>query len=364
MEFRIEREKILGLVDHVEGIVEKRNTIPILSNILIDAEGDSIAVTATDLDIVVRDKISGVDVVQQGKITVGASTFSALIRKMPASSLIEMSVADGRMAIKSGRIRYQIPVLPADDFPLGQPTQGEDCEFKIDNMVSAFKLIRESMSTEETRYYLNGAYLAIENGDLVAVSTDGHRLGIAKIAETGIDAPNAIVPRKAVNHLIKILPGFEGEVTVRIDNRSIEFEAGDLLFHSKLIDGTFPDYTRVIPSNEDVVIKVDPQLLQQAIERVSIVTVEKTSAIKLVVEKDKITIIANSPDTGSAQEEVAAESTKEITVGYNSSYLKDILSGYSGCKTVTISLGNETSPALIRPDNSDVNRSVLMPMRI
>tara|TARA_B100000378_G_scaffold273260_1_gene265916 strand:+ start:1914 stop:3119 length:1206 start_codon:yes stop_codon:yes gene_type:complete len=364
MEFRIEREKILGLVEHVEGVVERRNTIPILSNVLIQVEGDSVAVTATDLDITIRDRITGIDVGAAGKTTVGAATFSALIRKMPASSLIDMKVEEGRMTIRSGRIRYQIPVLPADDFPLAQPTQGEDIEFSITDMVGAFKLIRDSMSTEETRYYLNGAFLAIEDKDLVAVSTDGHRLGIAKIADVGMDAPNAIVPRKAVNQFIKIMPSFEGQVTVRIDQRSIEFEAGDLLFRSKLIDGTFPDYARVIPSGNDVVIKVDPVILQQAIERVSIVTTEKTSAVTLSVEKDKITIIATSPDTGSAQEEVPAESTKEIRVGYNSNYLKDILSNYSECDMVTISLGNETSPALIRPDNSTVNRSVLMPMRI
>lgn len=364
MEFRIEREKILGLVEHVEGVVERRNTIPILSNVLIQVEGDSVTVTATDLDITIRDRITGIDVGAAGKTTVGAATFSALIRKMPASSLIDMKVEEGRMTIRSGRIRYQIPVLPADDFPLAQPTQGEDIEFSITDMVGAFKLIRDSMSTEETRYYLNGAFLAIEDKDLVAVSTDGHRLGIAKIADVGMDAPNAIVPRKAVNQFIKIMPSFEGQVTVRIDQRSIEFEAGDLLFRSKLIDGTFPDYARVIPSGNDVVIKVDPVILQQAIERVSIVTTEKTSAVTLSVEKDKITIIATSPDTGSAQEEVPAESTKEIRVGYNSNYLKDILSNYSECDMVTISLGNETSPALIRPDNSTVNRSVLMPMRI
>lgn len=364
MEIRIAREKILGIVDHVEGIVERRNTIPILSNILLEGKDSTLSVTATDLDIVVRDRIGEVDVTTEGRTTVGAATFSALVKKMPSGSMIEMTVAEGRMTIRSGRIRYQIPVIAADDFPLGQPTQGEDVEISIDAMTSAFRLVKDSMSTEETRYYLNGACLAVEGRDLVAVSTDGHRLGIAKIAELPIETSNAIVPRKAVNQFIRIMPSFEGQVTVRMDSRSIEFEAGDLLFHSKLIDGTFPDYARVIPQSEDVVIKVDPQVLQQAIERVSIVTTEKTSAVTLAVETDKITIIANSPDSGSAQEEVPAESSKAIRVGYNSNYLKDILSNYSECDQVTISLGNETSPALIRPDNSTVNRSVLMPMRI
>ena len=364
MHIRIEKDKILGIIDHVEGIVEKRNTIPILSNILLNADGDSLTVTATDLDITVSDRIADVDVEANGKTTVGAATFSALIRKMPSGSVIDMKVEDSRMTIRAGRIRYQIPVIPADDFPLGKNTEGTDFTIPVEAITRAFKLVKDSMSTEESRYYLNGTFLAIEDGSLVAVSTDGHRLSIALISETGIDRPDAIVPRKAVNEIIKILPDFDGDVTIRIDERSVEFELGDLLFHSKLIDGTFPDYTRVVPSGEGVVIKVDPATLQQAIERVSVVTTEKTSAIKLAVEKDKITIIANSPDTGSAQEEVSAESTEEITVGYNARYLREILSGYSSCGGVTITLGNETSPALIRPDGAEVDRSVLMPMRI
>lgn len=364
MHIRVEKEKILEIVDHVEGIVEKRNTIPILSNILIEASSRGLNVTATDLDIVATDFMSDVEVLQNGKTTVAAAIFGALIRKMPSGSQIDMEVVDGRMTIKGGRIRYQIPVLPSDDFPIGRATEGETIQLSIESVVRAFRLVRDSMSTEESRYYLNGAFLAIEEESLVAVSTDGHRLSIAQISDTKIKQPDAIVPRKAVNEILKILPDFEGEMGVTIDERSIRFEIGNLVFTSKLIDGTFPDYTRVVPAGDKIKIKVNPLLLQQAIERVSIVSSERTSAIRLDIEPTKITIIANNPDTGTAQEEVPAESNQEISVGYNGRYLRELLNGYQACENIMITLENETSPALIRPDNHEVDRSVLMPMRI
>jgi DNA polymerase-3 subunit beta len=364
MHLRIEKETILGVIDHVDGIVEKRNTMPILSNVLLHAHGDTLSVTATDLDITVRESVSGIDIEENGKTTVTASIFSALIRKMPSKCIIEMKVENGRMTIKGGRIRYQIPVLPADDFPLGKQTEGNEGTIQIDSVVRAFKLVKDSMSTEESRYYLNGAFIAIENDKLVAVSTDGHRLSIAQICDAIFERPDAIVPRKAVNELLKILSDFEGEMKVEIDERTITFEIGELLFTSKLIDGTFPDYTRVVPTDADMTLKVNPVELQQAIDRVSIVAAEKTSAVKLEIKGDKITITATDPQTGTATEEVAAESDVDLTVGYNGRYLREILSGYAGSEVVTISFSSETSPALIKPIGSDIDRSVLMPMRI
>lgn len=364
MHINIEKETILNLIDHVEGIVEKRNTIPILSNILIDAEGQSISVTATDLSITAREKVDGIDVIVPGKVTVSSSIFAALIRKMPGNAVIEMKLENNRMVIRGGRIRFEIPVLPAEDFPIGKETQSDPVTMSIDSLSRALRLVRDSMSTEETRYYLNGAFLAIENESLVAVSTDGHRLSVAKIDDINIDRPDAIVPRKAVSELLKILPDFEGQMSVRIDQGSISFQMGNLMFSSKLIDGTFPDYSRIMPRDSSIVVKFNPADLQQAIDRVSIVSSEKTSAIKLVIEKDKMTIIAINPDTGSAQEEVIVESTDDITVGYNGRYLREILNGYQGCEIMVMNLTNESSPTLIHPENSIIDRSVLMPMRI
>ena len=364
MHIRIEKEEILRVIDHVEGIVERRNTIPILSNIMMQTEGDKLTITATDLDTVVSDSISGVAVEDTGITTVNSSTFAGLIRKMPSKSMIDMKVENDRMTIRSGRIRYQIPVLKADDFPLSSETKGEDFTIPVEAIVRAFKLVKDSMSTEETRYYLNGSYLAIEDGNLVAVATDGHRLSIAKILELNIDAPQCIVPRKAVNELIKILPDFDGDVSVRIDERSIQFQLGELVFRSKLVDGTYPDYTRVVPGQENIRLVVDPKVLQEAIERVTVVSHEKTNAVKLMIEADKITIMVTSPDYGSAQEEVAAESNAEITAGYNGKYLRDILSSYSSHDKVIMTLRDATSPALFQPENVDIDRSVLMPMRI
>lgn len=364
MHIQIERERLISVLDHVEGIVERRNTIPILSNVLIEARGDRVSVTATDLDIVASDSVGGVSVQQEGGTTVPASTFSALIGKMPGGSMIDLKIDGGRLVIKAGRVRFQIPILPVDDFPIGAAVGGQSFSLPIASILDAFKLVKDSMSTEESRYYLNGTYLAIEDGVMVAVSTDGHRLGIAKIADVDIGAPNAIVPRKAVSELIKIMPAFEGDADINLDARSIEFRMGDLTFRSKLIDGTFPDYTRVVPSGGGTTIEVDPSMLQQAIDRVTVIAQEKSSAVKIKVEKDKLTISASSPDYGTAQEELAATCDGDATVGYNGRYLKDILSGYSDAAAVTITFADSTAPALIRPVGTDVNRSVLMPMRI
>lgn len=364
MKFRIEREKIIDVIDHVEGIIEKRNTIPILSNILLQAKGDKLKITGTDLDIVVTDQTGDVTISQEGETTVGVATFSALIRKMPSNSLIDMEIDNNRLLIRSGRIRYQIPVLPADDFVTAKATEGETFTISVDALAKAFKLVKDSMSTEETRYYLNGAFLAIEDEKLVAVSTDGHRLSIAEVEGVKIDQPNAIVPRKAVGELIKILNDYEGEIRITIDARSIRFSIGDLIFQSKLIDGTFPDYTRVVPLAGRFEFSVDPKVLQQAIERVTVVSMERTSAVKFDVKDGKIVIAANSPDAGYAEEEVAAETNGEITLGYNGRYLKDILSSYQDAEVVIFTVENETSPTLLKPKGSQINRSVLMPMRI
>ena len=364
MHIKVEKEAILEIIEHVEGVVEKRNTIPILSNILLEARGDRLSVTATDLSITARERISGVAVEEEGKATVASAIFSALVRKMPNGTLIDMKVENQRMIIRGGRIRFAIPVLPAEDFPIGKEVDGDPIVLPIESIMRAFRLVKDSISTEETRYYLNGAFLAIEDEKLVAVSTDGHRLSLALISETRINKPDAIVPRKAVNEILKILPDFEGDMTVRLDQSTISFEIGELLFSAKLIDGTFPDYTRIMPKDGQIMIHVNPSELQQAIERVSVISSEKTSAIKLHVEREKMTISATNPDTGTAQEEVAIQANDEIVVGYNGRYLREILANYQNHDTIIISLTNETSPALIHPEGVEIDRSVIMPMRI
>ena len=225
-------------------------------------------------------------------------------------------------------------------------------------------MIRDAMSTEEARYYLNGACLTVDTEALLAVSTDGHRLSIAKIANMPNGQDNSIVPRKAVGQLIKILNNFEGSVDVRIDTGKIDFQLGDLIITSKLIDGTFPDYKRVIPSETTIDVTVCPKALAMAIDRVSVVSQEKTKGIKLIAEDGLIRLEMTSHDFGTAQEEVSASVSAPITIGYNSRYLKEILDNYSDCETVWIGMSDPASPAIISPPERDAEKSIIMPMRL
>lgn len=364
MKFAIEREKLLDLVNHAESVVEKRNTIPILSNMLFSAKGGRLTVTATDLDMAVHNSIKDVTIEREGSITVPTGTFTSLLKKLPANAMVNLEIVDGRIAIKAGRSSFKLPVLPADDFPLIDRPKIDPVQITTADLNRAFKMVRSSISTEETRYYLNGVCLAIENDKLVAVSTDGHRLSIAQIGDVELSEKNAIVPRKAVGELIKILDHYEGSVEVRLTAGKIDLQLGDLIITSKLIDGTFPDYTRVIPTDTNIDVRVCPKALGNAIDRVSVVSSEKTKAVVLEFAPTGISVSVNSPDNGRAEEDVAAECSGDLKVGYNSRYLKDILDNYSDAEAVLISMNAADAPAIIRIPGEGANRSVIMPMRV
>ena len=363
MKFKAEKEKLLALIDHASGVIEKRNTIPILSNIMLIAEDGRLAIVATDLDLTVHDEIDAVDIATPGRITVNSQTFSSLLRKMPQGN-ISIRAEDGRMHIVSGRISYKIPTLPADDYPHATGPDGSGIEIETADVERAFRLVRSFMSTEETRYYLNGAYLAVENGLLVAVATDGHRMSVAKIADNQLPVTNVIVPRKTVAEVLKIISGYDGKMLVTLDERKIEMQIGKLTITSKLVDGTYPEYQRVIPTKTDITIKVEPKVLAEAIDRVNVVSTEKTRAVEVVARDGVLFIRANNPDTGNAEEEVPADVSAPIRVGYNGRYLLDVLMAYSDKDQIIISMMDAGSPALIVPYVGSVDRSILMPMRI
>ncbi len=364
MKFTTSRENLLGLIDHAEGVIERRNTIPILSHFIFSADSGELRVTTSDLDTVVINRLQDVAIDTEGKIAIPAATFTAILRKLPANNQVIVSVDAGKAKIQSGRTRCQLPTLPADQLPIFERPQGSPVQISTQAFNRALKMVRHSMSTEETRYYLNGVFLEIRDSELLAVSTDGHRLSVAKICDVDFDQPDAILPRKPVNHLIKILAEFEGHIGVVIDNNKIDFQLGDLIISSKLIDGTFPDYRRVIPSQTPVEILVCPRTLGQAIDRVSVVSYEKTKAIVFDADGSTIKLEMKSPDMGTALEEVGAQVSGPIRAGYNSRYLKEILDCYSECETVRIALNGPSDPAIISPPGTGSDRSIIMPMRI
>lgn len=364
MDIQIQKEKITDIVDHAESIIERRNTIPILSNILIQAKDGILRVRSTDLDIMVTESTDDLTINVEGETTVSGNTFLAVLKKLPAKSVVTLKAEDGFIHLVAGRSRYKLPTLPSSDFPLIPSPEGKEFQVKTEDLKNAFQKVKSSISTEETRYYLNGAYLAIQDKHLIAVATDGHRLSLAQIADFDEDTPNVIVPRKAVNELIKLLGSYDGVIVMTISEAKIEISIGTLTLLSKLVDGTFPDYNRVIPDNPDIDVHVDPKTLYEAIDRISVVSNEKTRSVTFDISEDKIILRVLSPENGNAEEQIAATSTKAIKVGYNGRYMMDILDNYKDYDTICISMSGETAPALIRPDVNGVDLSVIMPMRI
>ena len=356
MKATIERATLLRCLSHVQSVVERRNTIPILSNVLIEASGDgSLKVMATDLDLQVVETMSAVSVDTPGAITVSAHLLFDIARKLPEGSQVSLDAADNKMAVKAGRSRFSLPTLPRDDFPV--IVEGElptSFEIPAATLAQLIDRTRFAISTEETRYYLNGIFLHVADDELKAAATDGHRLARFTLARPdGAEGmPDIIVPRKCVGELRKLLEeALDTNVEIDLSASKIRFTLGGengVVLTSKLIDGTFPDYTRVIPTSNDKLLKLDPKSFFEGVDRVATIATEKTRAVKMGLEKDKVTLSVTSPDNGTAAEELPADySSDGIEIGFNANYLKDILSQIEG-DSVELHLADAGAPTLIR----------------
>ena len=377
MRVTVERSHLLRSLAHVHRVVERRNTIPILSNVLIRADRNRLTLKATDLDLEVTETVAA-EVGQAGATTVPAHILHDIVRKLPDGAEVSLDTGDGQqLALKSGRSRFTLQILPEADFP--DLTTGEfPVRFSLP-AATLKKLIDRTqfaISTEETRYYLNGIYLhAVTVGKkpmLRAVATDGHRL-----AQAQVDAPEGaekmsgvIVPRKAVGEIQKLVETGEGNVDVEVSDTKIRVTIpasggnGDIVLTSKLIDGTFPDYVRVIPQNNDKVLKVDRAEFADAVDRVSTISSERGRAVKLALSDGKMTLSVNNPDSGSAVEEVGVDYDADtIEIGFNSRYLLDV-AGQLETKTAEFRFADPGSPTLILDDGESNALYVLMPMRV
>ncbi|MCL6251845.1 DNA polymerase III subunit beta [Altererythrobacter sp. KTW20L] len=375
MKATIERAKLLRCLSHVQSVVERRNTIPILSNVLIEASADStVRIMATDLDLQVTESLDAASVESAGSITVSAHLLFDIARKLPDGSQVSLETADNRMVVKAGRSRFQLPTLPRDDFPVivegDLPTSFEIAAATLAELIDR---TRFAISTEETRYYLNGIFLHVADDDrpvLKAAATDGHRLARFTIDRpAGAEGmPDVIVPRKAVAELRKLLEeSLDSNVLVDLSPSKIRFSlggSGGVVLTSKLIDGTFPDYSRVIPTGNDKLLRLDPKSFYAGVDRVATIATEKTRAVKMGLETDKVTLSVTSPDNGNAAEEIAADYRSDpIEIGFNAAYLKDILAQIDG-DTVELHLADAGAPTLIRKDEKSPALYVLMPMRV
>ena len=371
MKATIERASLLKSLGHVQSVVERRNTIPILSNVLIEArEGGGLKLMATDLDLQIVETADA-QVETPGVTTVSAHTLFDIARKLPEGSQVQFSAADGRVQVNAGRARFSLATLPRDDFPV--IAEGElptSFELSSADLVAIIDKTRFAISTEETRYYLNGIFLHVaEDGEpvLKAAATDGHRLARVTLPRPdGAEGmPDVIVPRKCVGELRKLLDE-NGDTRVQIDLSAskIRFTLGNAVLTSKLIDGTFPDYNRVIPTGNDKLLKIDPRSFAEGVDRVATIATEKTRAVKMALGQDKVTLSVTSPENGTAAEEVpGAYSSDTFEIGFNARYLLDILGEIEG-DSVELHLADASAPTLIREGDKAQALYVLMPMRV
>ena len=367
MKATIERATLLKSLGHVQSVVERRNTIPILSNVLIEASEDgSLRLMATDLDLQVDESVAA-QVEQAGATTIPAHTFHDIVRKLPEGSQVELTAAEGKMQVVAGRSRFNLSTLPRDDFPViaeGElPTRFELPAATLRQIIDK---TRFAISSEETRYYLMGIFLHVADDKLKAAATDGHRLARITLdrPEGAESMPDVIIPRKCVAELRKLLDEVEGTVEVSLSPTKVRFGLGSAVLTSKLIDGTFPDYNRVIPTANDKLLKLDPKSFAQGVDRVATIASEKTRAVKMSVDRDKVTLSVTSPESGTATEEIAADyGNDSLEIGFNARYLLDILHEIEG-DTVEVHLADAAAPTLLREKDDSAALYVLMPMRV
>lgn len=366
-----ERAALLKSLSHVQSVVERRNTIPILANLLLRADKDGLSMSATDLDIEAIVRMDA-KVESAGTVTISAQTLYEIARKLPDGSEVALTLdpEDQRVSVSAGRSRFALATLPSEDFPV-MATDEYDHQFEMPGGIlrRLFEKTRFAISTEETRYYLNGVYLHVHGEAtkvLRAVSTDGHRLARldTMIPPGAENAPGIIVPRKTVNELVKLLDDEDQVVQVAVSETKIRVTAGRTVLTSKVIDGQFPDYTRVIPDKNDKTLTADAAMFAAAVDRVATVSSEKSRAVKLVIEEDRLTLSVNAPDSGTADEEmIVAYSDEPITIGFNAKYLLEIASQIERENAVFEFL-DSGSPTLVREEGDDAAVYVVMPMRV
>ncbi|MDC3204708.1 DNA polymerase III subunit beta [Pelagibacteraceae bacterium] len=375
MEIKANSSDLLKALNHIHGIVEVRHTLPILSNIVLSAENNELSLSSTNLDIFCSDKIDA-EIVNSGEISVPAITFFEIVKRLPSGSdvILSMGDEDTELILKCGRSKFNLSTLRTEDFPILS-----DKDLSTNFVISADELSRMidktkfAISNEETRYYLNGIFFHKAESNSIkflrAVATDGHRLAQYDIPlpQGAEEITGIIIPKKTVFELRKVLDDADGDVSVSLNENKIKFSFNNLKIISKVIDGTFPDYTKVIPQNNDKKFKTNNSELKNAIDRVSAVAINeetKSKAIKLTIENNKLNLSVESQSKGSAKEEIdISYSNEKVDIGFNSRYLLDICNEVDGDE-IDVNLLDSISPAIIL-DKTDENLFfVLMPMRI
>ena len=368
MNFKIQREALLKPLQTICGVVERRQTLPILSHVLLVSDGEQLTITATDLEVEMIAK-TNVESNTAGEITVPARKFLDICKTLPDDCLIDFKLDGERAILKAGKSRFTLSTLPANDFP-NIDVADDGSEFTIKE--SAFKSIIDhtqfAMAQQDVRYYLNGLMLEISNDKLRSVATDGHRLAMCEIDANAasIESKQIILPRKGVSELARLLEDIDNDVAIEIGNNHIRMKFNQLIFTSKLIDGKFPDYQRVLPQNSDKNLVLDREMFRQALTRASILSNEKYRGIRLLMDNNIMRIVANNPEQEEAEEQVELDYNFEpLEIGFNVTYLLDALNAINTSE-VNIALSDSNSSCLITAvgEMAAQCRYVVMPMRL
>jgi len=369
MKLVIDRADLLKPLAALNRIVERRNTIPIIGNVLLRAEGGRLHLAATDLDIWAEAGVSAA-IAEAGALTVPAATLNDIARKLPDGCQIELAAeaGGGRLIVKAGRSRFTLQVLPEEDWPsLAEDDLPHRFALPAKTLQRILAHTTFAISTEETRYYLNGVHLHPDGeGRLNAVATDGHRLAhlTVPLPEGAADLPPVIVPRKTVSELARLVADAEGDIDIAVSKAKVRFVVAGITLTSKLIDGTFPDYQRVIPAGNDRIAVLDTAAVKAAVDRVATISGERGRAVKMEFAPGALTLSVSNADTGESQEELEADFDGEpLAIGFNGRYLAEVL-GIAASDTVRLALADPGSPCLIKSHETADALIVLMPMRV
>lgn len=361
-----ERNSLLAPLAATVGVVEKRHTLPILSNVLLQKQGEQITLLATDLELQVSTRLNG-KASEDFAITVAARKLFDIVRALPEDATLRLETRDSQLEVRAGKSRFTLQTLPAADFPRMETGAGVAGEVSLPQktLKHLLQLVQFAMASQDIRYYLNGMLLVLDGTTLRVVATDGHRLSLA---ETQLDHPGprkeVIIPRKTVIELAKLLQDSDEPVVLRVGDNQVTIELGGTHLVSKIVDGKFPDYQRVIPVGHDKILVVNRQLAGQALQRAAILSNEKFRGVRLVMSANTLTVVCNNNEQEEAQEEIEAKyDAAPIDIGFNVTYLQDGLNALSS-EEVTMAFSDPNSSMLLTTAAEPGFKYVVMPMRI
>ena len=371
MQFVVKRDNLLKSLNFVQGVVEKKNTLPILSNVLLQLKDKKLSIIATDLDIIFYDEISDVKILREGSTTTSAAILYDVLRKISSNSDLNFDLkSENKLSLKSENADFNLLCLPTDNFPsFADEFEGEEISLNNNRFLKLLNKTRISISNDDTRHYLNGIFLHLTEAHgrnfLTGVATDSHRLSSSSLEiENATNFTSLILPRKTVFQLCSLLAETSDQLSMQVSENKIKFTLGNMKLISKVIDGKFPDYKKVVPTTNDKTLIVSSKDFVNSIERVASVSLDRKEGVKLVINKDNVQLSVNSANSGEGNEKIKAEfSSENLNISFNSKYLIDIASEIED-KYLKMSLKDSVSPVLIE-DSSDKNSYyVIMPMKI